>query len=233
MNPLLVLVATAALGVEVGWEPLPTGGHEYTIQIEPQLLGVLERGTEEIFSEVPPELNVRRYRIKVGTGPLPRNAGEPAAAVPSRPDRPLPAANDFDSLPPGGKNDTGPGAGVKSETQPDEPAPDGTEAGVLGAGANREPPGGQPPGKLPTDAQAAGPIEPAGFNSQPDESHDAAPVHTKKPTLADEPERPWSVLVGSVVLLCCSLGANGYLGWIAWDARHRYRNAVAKFRTAS
>ncbi len=219
MNPLLVLLATAALGVEVGWEPLPGGGHEYTIQIEPQLLGMLERGTEEIFSEVPPELDVRRYRIKVGTGQLPRNLGQPATPEPGQPDRPPPADNDFDNLPPAGENDAGGLSGVESEPPEDNAA--------------SAPAAAQPPEKLPMDGQASGPIEQAGFDSPSDESQDAAPVRARKPALPDEPGRPWSVLVGSVVLLCCSLGANVYLGWIAWDARHRYRSAVAKLRTAS
>jgi len=78
MNSLSVLVLAAALGVEAGWQPLPEGGHEYTIQLEPQLLGLLAKGGEEIVSEVPPGLDVRRYRITVGTGKLARDNGPQA-----------------------------------------------------------------------------------------------------------------------------------------------------------
>ena len=80
MNALFVMVVTAAVGVEAGWQPLPGGGREYTIQLEPQLLRMLESGTEEIVSEVPAEIDVRRYRIIVGTGQLPRDAGPQARA---------------------------------------------------------------------------------------------------------------------------------------------------------
>jgi len=257
MSPLLVLVTTAALGVEVGWEPLPTGGHEYTIQIEPQLLGVLERGTEEIFSEVPPEIDVRRYRIKVGTGQLPRDAGPPAAAVPQEPDRPPPAEPAFDDFPPAENYDPGgPSADpiespsdntIGSPALPPPPGSDEPDLTEMGAGDSRaalpnEPersdmsadvPGEQPPGPLPNDVEATGPIEQAGFDAEGGDSQDTAPVETRKPALPEGPARPWSVLVGSIVLLCCSLGANAYLGWIAWDARHRFRDTVAKLRTAS
>lgn len=223
MSPLLILVTTAALGVEVGWEPLAGGGHEYTIQIEPQLLGLLERGTEEILSEVPPELNVRRYRIKVGTGPLPRNVAAPAPPEPAQPDRGPPTGNnDFDRLPPAGAND-----------------PDGLPR-VEGAGSEDRaeiapafPADLQPPGKLPPDGSASGPVEQAGFDAQKPEDAQATAIEMQKPALPDAPSRPWTVLVVSVVLLCCSLGANVYLGWVAWGARSLYRNAVAKLRTAS
>ena len=90
MNGLLILVTSAALGIEVGWEPLPEGGHEYTIQIEPQLLEVLQRGEDEIFSDVPPELDVRRYRLMVGTGKLGRACW---LRPESRGSRHLPAGN--------------------------------------------------------------------------------------------------------------------------------------------
>ena len=80
MSPLCMLVAVAALGIEVGWKPLAEGGHEYTIEIEPGLLDVLKQGTHEITSEVPPGLDVRSYRIMCGTGKVPRIDGPPAAA---------------------------------------------------------------------------------------------------------------------------------------------------------
>jgi len=79
MSPAFVLIAAATLGVEAGWNELPQGGFEYVIQIEPQLLPSLGRG-ESISSEIPPEMRgARRYRIVVGTGPLP-NQGRPPAS---------------------------------------------------------------------------------------------------------------------------------------------------------
>src|SRR5471032_1834852 len=78
MTPLMVLIVTAAVGIEVGWQPLADGGHEYTIQIEPQLLRTLEHN--DITSEVPSQVNVRRFRITLGSGKLSRIDGEPAQA---------------------------------------------------------------------------------------------------------------------------------------------------------
>jgi hypothetical protein len=93
MSSLFILITAAALGIEVGWVPLTEGGHEYTIQIEPQLLEVLQRGEDEIFSDVPPELDVRRYRLMVGTGKLARVFARPGdpnePAVATRPPRDL------------------------------------------------------------------------------------------------------------------------------------------------
>lgn len=90
----LMVVAALSLGVEVGWQPLAGGGFEYIVQIEPHMLESLRAG-QEILSEIPPELRgVRRYRLVVGTGPLPRIGTPPAAERPSAdgPDRSVPAA---------------------------------------------------------------------------------------------------------------------------------------------
>lgn len=74
MNPLLLLVATTAIGIDIGYQPLETGGLEYIIQFEPQQLEKLNQGMD-LVSEVPPELDVRRYRIQVGTDKLPHDLG--------------------------------------------------------------------------------------------------------------------------------------------------------------
>lgn len=72
MNGLAVLVSLAAIGVDYGWQPLADGQLEYIVQIEPGLLDELKDG-EEIVSEILPEArNVRRFRIRVGTGNVPR-----------------------------------------------------------------------------------------------------------------------------------------------------------------
>ncbi len=100
MSPLVLLIATAAFGIEpgeAGWEPLPDGGYEYTLQIDPQVLEPLKRGTDEIVSDVPPQLNVRRFRVIVGTGQVPKvegapRAGEPQAAI-KQPEQPAPELN--------------------------------------------------------------------------------------------------------------------------------------------
>ncbi|MEK6247808.1 MAG: hypothetical protein N2C12_06480, partial [Planctomycetales bacterium] len=72
MHAVMIMTVAAVIGVDVGWQPLATGGLEYVIQIEPHQLKTLKPG-DEISVGVRPELrDVRRYRIIVGTGPLPR-----------------------------------------------------------------------------------------------------------------------------------------------------------------
>lgn len=255
MSPILMLAATAALGIEVGWEPMAGGGHEYTLQIEPQLLRVLEAGGEEIVSEVPPEIDIRRYRVTVGTGRLPRNAGAPApmeqppgqpqagVADPYGPSdeepadpygppvEPDPAAGGAPSFPDHG----GPAEAEQPEEPPEDDAlPGGADGGTFGPDAHGESMGPSAPGRLPSDGDTSGPIQPATYDDAQSASDRTAPSPeaVQKPMLPpEEPSRPWGVLLGSVVLLCCSLGANVYLGWIAWEARKGYRNAVTKLRT--
>jgi hypothetical protein len=209
MSPFLVLVAAAALGIEVGWQPLPQGGHEYTIQLEPQLLDVLKKGKEDIVSEVPPHLDVRRYRITVGTGKLARDAGRPEAiAAPVQPQRePL---------------ELGQESGALSPTTEDMSRDTSEDIMPVTAADERD-----APARLPEVRDAITPVD-----------HRAAEtVETEKPALPPGSEvaeagRPWLAFLTALVLLCCSLGANVYLGWIAWEARSRYRDALSKFRPA-
>lgn len=82
MNAVLLMAATTLVGIDVGYQPLPEGGVEYIIQIEPQLLDRLAKG-EDLESAVPPELDVRRYRITVGNAILPRELPTSSPARPS------------------------------------------------------------------------------------------------------------------------------------------------------
>ena len=77
MNGCVWLLAVSALGVEYGWQPTEEGELEYIIQIEPELLKSLADGAQ-IISEIHPDVrNVRRFRIQVGKGPLPREGADP------------------------------------------------------------------------------------------------------------------------------------------------------------
>jgi|GEM_PF-1792950 len=305
MNALIVLIATTALGIEVGWEPLPGGGHEYTLQLEPQLLKVLERGQEEIFSEVPAGVEVRRYRIVVGVGKLRRDYGPLAAeieqplAVGGATESPqafnaaphaspfnqptgaspehmtVPAADpysaqgatqpsvDLESLPPVEQPtnvapDFGlPAAGVEepepptaapggnlpadSTTPADDPWHNSAEQSVSEGKAEQitvdtsaAAKMAQAPAKLPEAQDPSAPIRAAAFE---DGKGDVASgvVDTGKPELplAEPKSQPWTPLVVTIVLLACSLGGNIFLGWIAADARARYRDAIAKLRGAA
>ncbi|MGA2031069.1 MAG: hypothetical protein ABSG68_02330 [Thermoguttaceae bacterium] len=72
MCGIMVCVAAALLGTAAGWQPLPDGGMQYIIQIEPGTLQSLKGGSE-VESDVPPEVrDIRTCRIVVGNGELPR-----------------------------------------------------------------------------------------------------------------------------------------------------------------
>jgi hypothetical protein len=82
MNALVFLVATAAVGVDFGWQPLSDGGVEYIIQIEPQSIDLLAKD-HDLSSDVPAGLDVRRFRVTVGTGKLPRLMSTAPAPIPA------------------------------------------------------------------------------------------------------------------------------------------------------
>ena len=80
MHGLALLLAAASVGVDYGWQPGPDGALEYIIQLEPELISALKKG-EAIMSEIHPDAHgVRRFRIQIGTEPLPRIAGQPATS---------------------------------------------------------------------------------------------------------------------------------------------------------
>ena len=77
MSGFALLVATAVVGVDYGWQPDAEGQLEYIIQIEPVTLIAL-RGDRDIVSQIDPYVqNVRRFRIRVGTEPVPRRGLPP------------------------------------------------------------------------------------------------------------------------------------------------------------
>lgn len=84
MNAVALMVATALLGVDYGWHRLPNGEWEYIIQVEPALVDTLVQG-QALVSQMPPELQgVRRFRVQVGEGEIPREQlpATPIAVIP-------------------------------------------------------------------------------------------------------------------------------------------------------
>ena len=127
MTPIYALIAAAAVGVEAGWQPLADGGHQYTIQIEPSIVGMLEHGND-LVSEVPPQVNVRCFRIKIGTGAVARIDGptaRPKQPVDTPPgdsiDRAIAAPSKTrggaDASPPQSKSSNGPNVPAKFSDQ--------------------------------------------------------------------------------------------------------------------
>ena len=74
----ITLLLVAAIGVDVGWKPAENGELEYIIQIAPEQLQSLKTGDEIEVGVRPMLRSVRRYRIVVGTDPLPRQSARPA-----------------------------------------------------------------------------------------------------------------------------------------------------------
>jgi hypothetical protein len=73
MSAVMICIAVATLGIDVGWQRLPEGGTQYIIQIEPQTLDALRAG-RPIESDLPSNLqDIRSYRIVVGSKKLPRD----------------------------------------------------------------------------------------------------------------------------------------------------------------
>ena len=142
-------LCAAAWLTDFGWQTNDRGEVEYIVQIEPDLLEDLRRG-EEIVSEIPPELtNVRRVRIRVGTGALPRgNADAAAAKAPPSPLAGLPA-------PPSSNSDSAPPPTGNANENEMEPPP------LLPRGGAFEPPPAGPTGSDPRggtfEPPAAGP----------------------------------------------------------------------------
>ena len=117
MTGLALLLAASAMGVDYGWRPHEEGGVEYIIQIEPEVFASLQAGGD-IISEIHPDAgDVRRFRIRVGRGTLPREEAQAATAD----DGPLPPA------PPG------------DETSSDESTPS-TKSASTAEGRSASPP---------------------------------------------------------------------------------------------
>jgi hypothetical protein len=221
MNPILILAATATLGVEVGWQPLAEGGHEYTIQLEPQLLDVLKRGND-IVSEVPPQLDIRRYRVTVGTGRLARVDGQPPHVA--QPEQHAPKTPSDDT--PHAQADTA--VAATGQPTPADPSADRGKTSTATHAQQNADHGASPPAELPGEHADVKPLD-----AQPASHHEPAETHnTEKPAI-DEPQRPWLPFSIALVLLCCSLGGNVYLGMVAAEARKRYRQVAARLRGAT
>ncbi len=77
MIGVTLLLATSALGIDYGWEPVAGGGIRYIIRIEPERLESLKDGYD-ISSDLPPNIQVMRsYRITSEEGPLPHQGEVP------------------------------------------------------------------------------------------------------------------------------------------------------------
>jgi len=200
MQGLAIVLAAASLGVDYGWQTTDDGTLEYIIQIEPELLIALQKG-EPIVSEIHPDAaGVRRFRIQIGSQPLPRvgkspqpdpqtpidapSKGSPLTAEPPLPE---PGSEETTSSPTGKtfvEDGPSPPFTAAAPSQPnssDFPLPNSSPA----AGNSTPPPATEPP-VPPTDF----PIDESAFPATPAVE---APVEIPAPPLplpADELSTP-------------------------------------------
>jgi len=195
----VLCLATALVGLDTTFQPLPDGqGTLYWIQIEPGLLATLQAG-EPLESYIPPRAGqVRAFRITMGSGELPVEVPPPAQARLPDPVSPTPPDPIDPALPP-----------------PDVPGPFQPD-----------------PGSQHIDVHQAGhsetidmlPSPPSGPNQET--TVEDAPEQAD--SLSEESSRPWALLTLTLFGLFASLGANGFLVWVATDFRRRYRALVAR-----
>ena len=92
MHAVAIVLAASALTVDYGWEKTGDGQLEYIIQIEPPLLEVLRAGGT-ITSEIDPQVaQVRRFRVRVGRDPVPREL--PSTTIDAARARPIETPNE-------------------------------------------------------------------------------------------------------------------------------------------
>ena len=80
-SALLLLLSAWAVLIDYGWQPAGGGGHEYIIQVQPELIDTFR--AEGFSSEIPSQVqDIRRIRIVVGDEKLPRETatGERSSA---------------------------------------------------------------------------------------------------------------------------------------------------------
>jgi len=235
------------LGVKFGSQPLPGGGIEYIIQVDPLSLDTLRSGAD-IYSDIPPELrDVRSFRITMAS------------------DRPgTTGLSAFSSLSP-----TGGSASVAR--------PQGSSVGLLQQGSvvppilPTQPAQGQAPGTrfpaapagsvplpkvevsrgasglasgLPAtagsakDATSTGAKKPSlspAAEMKPKEK--AKPEETRRPEVESKPEaailpaepKPLPGLTAALAATTAgSLGGMFFFGWVAHDYRKRYRALLSR-----
>ncbi len=206
MNAILALLLVAA-GVDYGYQPYeegPPGQLEYIIQLSPDAVDSLEAGLD-VTSEIEEKLRgVRRFRIRVGTGPVPRlGIAMRKPSVPSPPSLsgPLLAEDPHDHTPQAAP-------AFFSDPIPPDPAqlPQGNKADII-----------------PTEVTAE-----KGQQQTPSDQKPPEKTETKTPVNPGESPRPWWALTATLLGLFASGGLNVYLGWLVVDLHGRARSRVAE-----
>lgn len=246
------LGAGAAANIEVGWRPLPDGGMQYLIQLDPLTVDILRTG-QAIESFIPPQVkDVRGFQIGIGTGKLPRidppasppsvggqkTTGPANASPKTEPGRPS-GLGGFGSLGTAfsgakgarsesafGSTSAGPNAPSRVADRPTGPARDESPPPLPANPSSRpffEKSGPKPP---PGKASAATFEQWAGNKEIAEKQSTASPPATGETA----PARPWTALTLALAGLFGSLGGNVYLGWLLIETRRRYRAALRRLK---
>lgn len=257
MHAALVVMVGMSLGVDVGWQSLDDGGVEYIIQLEPQALELLRNG-EELRSDIPPFLRdqMRSYRIKVGTGELPRDMQiqQPSPAAPQNGatnERALPAskASQDDDQPQQPSDAAAASPGQPGEdafpqtvrtarpprNEPRYPADTPLERRDMPAPSDVDPVAEQPPRMIEPDPSTTALVNhESAYREGADHSGSAGPSADKSAepaTSNDAPAGRWWPLTGAMLLLFVSMGGNAYLGMQWWSARLRCQELLRQIRS--
>jgi hypothetical protein len=249
MTSWIVLMATATLGVDQGWQPIAGGGYEYIIQIEPETLDSIRSG-RDLFLHLPESMvGVQSYRITSGSGPLPHN-GEPPPAIAQAARTEVPGGPRLGGAPnpmPKGPDlrkgaDMGKGAVADEKATPETMTPEpGSRPLPVQPTGNRQAEGNQQAtGNQQASGESASPVaamadatktprtavpnEPPQDGGSPSDDlpkgFDAAGRAETKPV--------WMSLNAALMVLFASLGVNMFLGWVTVAQRGRYRSVLAR-----
>ncbi len=230
------LLAAGVMGIQFGWTPLPEGGHEYVVQVEPALMSTFEK--EGFSSDVPPELrDIRRIVIQVGSGPVP-NRGVTALKPPLEAAGNLrpPAASVYDAraltTAPGRSGssaaDQRPSLKTMFQADDDDERPKKAAAKSrsdvnLTADESRFSKF-DPPGKMTSYESDASTQSPSHLSPKPSSSFGGS--------VSGEGDggKPWLPLSLAMVALFASIGGNVYLGWLHYGTRRQYQAVVEQLR---
>lgn len=212
MNAIALAVA-CTMGIDVGWQPVEDGpGVEYILQLDAESLEVLQGG-EMFVSDIPAQVrDIRRLQISFGTRKLPRKLPKlispppPVAKTPGEPGRFTPEEGSQPIVPPA-ESGTQLVAGA-------EPAPSKAKKG-------------EPSKLLATESVSS--LDALMNTKGTGKSDEGTSAKEPLPLVDGSAEpRPWIPLVGAVLGLFGSLGANVFLGWLWFGERTRYRKALAR-----
>jgi hypothetical protein len=209
MHAIILGATLSLIGIETGWRPLPGGGVEYTVQINPREADILLR-EKGFSSDLPAHLrDVRVFQVKIGTGVLEQIDPPKQRASDTRPTEPFPFSS---------------GTQGKSGKKP----------WLLGKPVGPPPDAAAEPQRSKRESQRAAGKEEKGLSVLDKESFfEKKPEGDKRgkggKTAADEEPEPsggswWPLTL--VLALLGSFGGNLYLGWITWETRNRYRTLL-------